>query len=323
MVDLRWACILVLLASTAFAEAPKKHKVVADRVVAVVNDGVILASEVELRLATLRNQAASITDETERERRIQKLARQLLDSMIDDELVVQAALEARLTVEEKEIDDAIEFLKTEHKLDDEQLKEAMRVQGMSRATLKNDILRQRAVAHLVAPKVQITDDDIRGRYDEMQRRSNTVTAVNLSQIVIQLPEHPTEQQLRDAKDRAGWVLERIKAGEPFATVATEVTDDATTKATGGMLGWFQPGTVVPEWEQVVFGMERGDVRGPVPGDRGLYLFFANDVKRTPIKPLAEMKDTISNELRRKALGKLTQTWIEELRKKAYIDIKLK
>jgi parvulin-like peptidyl-prolyl isomerase len=271
----------------------------------------------------LRADAAKIADPNERERRLAKLATQMLDEMINDELVVQAARDAKITVEAAELQEAVDYIKKQNKLDDAQLAEAMQAQGMTTATLRNDLMRQRAINTLVSPKVSVTDEDIRARYDELQRRSNSITAVSLSQIVFELPEHATEQQLAAARTKAQAALDRIKAGEPFAQVATAVSEDASTRPTGGMLGWLEPGTLSAEWEPVVFGMDKGEVRGPISGGKGLYLLFANEIKRTQVKPYAEMKDQLAQELRRRALGKLTQTWMEELRKKAYIDIKLK
>src|SRR5687767_14125016 len=124
----------------------------------------------------------------------------------------------------------------------------------------------------------------------MQKRSESVKAVGISQILIAVPERPTEPQLADAKRRAIDAIQRVKTGEAFAKVATEVSDDASTKATGGMLGWLEPSTLDPAWESVVFGMDKGEVRGPIPGAKGIYVLYANEVKRTELEPYAKMKE---------------------------------
>ena len=62
--------------------------------------------------------------------------------------------------------------------------------------------------------------------------------------------------------------------------------------------------------------------GPIPGPQGLHVFQVTDVQTSALKPFEQMKEQISRELRRRDMDKLTQAWIEELRKKAYIDIKL-
>jgi peptidyl-prolyl cis-trans isomerase SurA len=247
--------------------------------------------------------------------------------MVSEDLIVQAAESAKIEVDSSEVQAALDEIKEQNKLDDAQLQQALAAQGYTMSGYKSDLRRQlmrlRAINQLVAPKVQVTDEDVRARYDQLQRRSEAVSAVRLSHIRFDLPEHPTEQQLSEAKAKAAKAVERVKAGEEFAKVAAEMSDDDSTKNSGGELGWFQRGSVAnPEWEQIVFSMEKGDVRGPVPGPQGLHVFYVSDVQSTNLKPFAEMKEQINRDLRRRELDKQTQTWVEELRKKAYIDIKL-
>jgi parvulin-like peptidyl-prolyl isomerase len=179
------------------------------------------------------------------------------------------------------------------------------------------------VNQLVAPKVNVTDEDVRARYDQMTRRTESVQAVKLAHMLFKLPEHATEQQIADAKEKASKAIARVKDGEDFAKVAATESDDDSTKATGGELGWFQRGSMAnPEWEPIVFAMEKGDVRGPVTGPQGFHVFQVTEIKRSDLKPFPEMKDQLQRELRRREMDKQTQVWVEELRKKAYIDIKL-
>lgn len=323
-----------LATGTAAAQAPTPKttspnagkKVIYERVVAVINDSIILRSELDARMIPLLQDVQSISDPKERERRIEKLRVQALDDMVNEELIVQAAEAAKIDVEASEIQAAIDEIKSTNNLTDQQLTEALAAQHYTMANYKQDLRRQimrlRAVNQLVAPKVNVTDEDIRARYDQMQRRSDAVSAVKLSHMLFKLPERPTEQQLAEAKDRAAKAMQRVNAGEDFAKVAGEVTDDVGTKATGGELGYFQRGSINPEWEPIVFAMEKGDVRGPVSGPQGLHVFQVTEVQKSNLKPYAEMKEQLSRELRRKEMDKQTQTWIEELRKKAYIDIKL-
>ena len=348
--------MLLLFLAVGVTHAGKR---VVERVVAVVDGNIILASELEQQLAPLRAQAEQLSDPKERERRIAKLHNQVLDEMINEELIVQTAEAAKITVEADEIRAAIDDIKQQNKLDDAALAEALASQGMTIESYKKVIgrtlLRHRAVSQLVAPKVSITDEDTRARYDQMQRRSESVIAVAVGHILFALPEHPTEQQLAEAKakEQGLWHdpsaepryserleldlstvvpslagpkrpqdrVEVTKAGESFATLVAELSDDAGTKTTGGGLGWFERGTANPEWEAVVFAMEKGDVRGPVKSAQGIHVLLAMDVKRAQSKPYAEMKDGIALELKRRAIEKATQTWLEDLRKKAHIEVK--
>lgn len=305
----------------------KGKKLKVEQVVAVINDAIILNSELDARRLPVLSEAQQITDPKERERRIAKLTSQVLDDMVNEELIVQAAEAAKVEVESSEVQAAFDEVKQTNNLDDAALASALAAQGYTMANYKQELRRQllrfRAINQLVSPKVQITDEDVRARYDQMARRTEQVQAVKLSHLLFKLPEHATEQQIADAKAKASNAITRIKAGEDFAKVAATESDDDGTKATGGELGWFQRGSMAnPEWEPIVFAMEKGDVRGPVTGPQGFHVFLVTEVKRSDLKPFAEMKEQLSRELRRREMDKQTQTWLEELRKKAYIDIKL-
>ena len=294
--------------------------------VAVINDAIILESELGARLTPIMADAQSITDPKERSRRIQKLTTQMLDEMINEELIVQAAEEAKIEVEGSEVAAALEEIKKQNDLDEAGLQKALAEQGYTLASYKQDLRRQllrlRAVNQLVRPRVNITDEDVRARYDQMTRRSEAVSAVRLSHILIKVSDKPTEQQISAAKAKASAAITRVKGGEAFDKVAQAVSEDTATAANGGELGWFERGSLTAEWEPIVFAMEKGDVRGPISGPTGLHVFHVSDIKRTDIKAFEQLKDQIKNELSRKEMDKQTQQWLEELRKKAYIDLKL-
>jgi peptidyl-prolyl cis-trans isomerase SurA len=301
-------------------------KIVFERVVAVINDAIILRSELEARMVPVIGEAQQIQDPKERERRIEKLRGQVLDEMVNEELIVQAAENAKIDVESSEVQAALDEIKSTNNLDDAALQQVLAAQGYTMSNYKQDLRRQllrlRAVNQLVAPKVQITDEDVRARYDQMQRRSDAVSAVQLSHILFKLPQNATEQQVAEAKEHAAKAISRVKAGEDFAAVAKEMSEDTGTKDSGGQLGWFERGSINPDWEAIVFSMDKGDVRGPVTGPQGLHVFLVSEVKKSSLKKFDEMKEQLTRELRRREMDKQTQTWLEELRKKAYIDIKL-
>ncbi len=329
----RKVAFMLLVASGGFAQADTKpasrnagQKISLERVVAIVNDSIILQSELDARLTPMIAQAQSITDEGERKRRLAKLASQILDEMVNEELIVQAAVTAKIEVETSEVQAALDEIKQQNNLDDAGLAQALSAQGYTlqnyKADLRRQLMRLRAVNTIVQPKIQVTDEDIKARFDQMQRRSEAVSAVRLSDILIKLPDHATEQQINEGKAKAGKAVERVKGGEDFVAVAKDMSDDTSTKDTGGELGWFERGSINPDWEQVVFSMEKGDTRGPVSGPQGQYVFQVTDVKKSELKPFAEMKEQLTRELKRRELDKQTETWVAELRKKAYIDIKL-
>lgn len=310
------------------AKAPNKPRrvYVVDRVVAVVNDSVILDSELTIRMAPYEADVEAIEDAKERARRLDKLRDQVLDELVNEELIFQAANEARIEVEEKELDAAIKDIRDQNKLDEAAFQQALVAQGYSYAAYRQDIRRQltrvKAMNQLVAPKINVTDDEVRARYDQMVRRSESVSAVRLSHIQFMLPERPTETEVSAAKAKAVAAITRVKGGEAFAEVAMAVSEDTATKAGGGELGWIERGSLDPQWESVVFAMEKDEVRGPVSGPTGLHVFFVSEIKRNDMKAFDDLKEQLRGELRQREMAKQTATWIEDLRKKAFVDVKL-
>src|SRR5258708_27224793 len=184
---MRWCALLVLVVATHGAladDAKDKDKprspnagkrVVVDRVVAIVNNAIILKSELRARMVPLLQSIAEITDDKERKRRLDKVTSQTLDDMVNEELIVQAAEAAHIDVDSSEIQAARDEIKQKNNLDDAGLAQALAAQGFTLGNYKHDLRRQllrlRAVNTIVLPKIQITDDDVRARYDQIARRS--------------------------------------------------------------------------------------------------------------------------------------------------------
>jgi parvulin-like peptidyl-prolyl isomerase len=335
---MRTAIVASALGAFLFAAAPVEaqpddkpapsstSRLLVDRVVAVVNEAVILHSELMRRVVPLSAELSSISDVRERKRRQDKLSEQVLDDMISEELIVQAATESKLDVSAKEVEAALDDIKKQNKLDETQFKEALRMQGYTMSGYRRDVRRQllrfRAVNMLVRPRVQVSDDEVKARYDETSRRSAAVKRVHLRHVLLALPKDPTSAQVAEAKQRATEVLERARKGEDFATLARRYSDDEATKAAGGDLGWIDRNTLATEWEVIVFSMNKGETRGPINGPRGLHVFHVEELEKNDQQPFDKVKEQIRSELFRREMERQSRQWIAELRKKAHVQKKL-
>ncbi|MEM9491101.1 MAG: peptidylprolyl isomerase [Myxococcota bacterium] len=301
-------------------------RIVIDRVAAVVNNEVILESDLRVNTLPLIADLQNIADASERKRREKNLVGQVLEQMIEEELIVQAARGAKLRIDKQEVDAAMDEIRKQNNLDDQAFEQALAMQGFTKASYRRNVerqlLRMRTLNMMVRPRVTITDEDVRARYDERNRRSGAVSSVYLRQILVGLPPQPSDEQVAKAKAEAAELIERVKNGESFTDLAKAHSDDQATQATGGDLGWIERGSLASEWEAVVFAMDKGDVRGPISGPGGLRVFYVEDVKKSQVKSFDELKEQLRNELTRREMEKQTETWVKELRKKAYIKRKL-
>ncbi len=294
-----------------------KPRVLVERVAAVVNDVVVLDSEVAQRATTMGE---------EDPQKSKSSVRQVLDQLVDEELILGAAAEAKLEVSDDEVQKALDEVKRQNHLTDKQLETALSQQGYTireyKRDLKKQILRLRAVNVLVRPRVQVSDEDVKSRYEKLSGQSSTVTEVHIRHVLLGLSEKPSSDEMEGARRRAGEIVSRVRAGEEFGDLAKALSDDSTTKGSGGDLGWYKRGELPTEWEEILFAMSEGEVRGPIRGPRGLHVFQVIENKKETVRPFAEVKDQLKEQIFRDEMEKQTKVWLQELRKRAHIEIKI-
>jgi peptidyl-prolyl cis-trans isomerase SurA len=295
-----------------------------EKVAAVVGDNIILASEVEEKAAPLLTEANRITDPAKRTARATELRREVLDRLIDDELILQQAADLKLTISPEQVDQSIEEIKRQNNITDEQLREALRGQGMTmasyRSDLKKQLLRYRVLNISVGSRVTISDDEVKTYYDRHMKTGGNVQ-VRASHIFVAIPDGADAAVVKEKQDHAQKLLERAQGGEDFAKLAKQFSDDAATRAEGGDLGSFGKDMLPKAIEELVFNMKVGEVRGPVRADRGFHVIKLVERKEKGAKPLSEVQDDIRIQLRQKEMEKQTKTYLAELRKKALVDIR--
>jgi peptidyl-prolyl cis-trans isomerase SurA len=317
------AAIFLALLALAGAPGVARGRVV-ERVAAVVGDQLVLASEVEDRVGPLLADVNRINDPDKRAARAAALRREVLERLIDDELILQQAAELKLTISSEQVDASIEEIKKQNSLNDEQLREALRSQGMTMAAYRSDLRRQllrfRVLNIAVGSRVNVSDDEVRAYYDRHMKDGSNVQ-VRASHVFVAIPEGADAATAAEKQAQAQKILERAQAGEDFAKLAREASDDAATRADGGDLGYFGKDMLPKAIEELVFAMKVGEVRGPIRVDRGFHVIKLVDRKVKDPKPFDEVKEDIRMQLRQKDMERQTKIYLGELRKKTLVDIR--
>ena len=300
------------------------HARVVEKIVALVGDDIVLQSEVEDRAAPLMAEIAAIANPTEREARTNAIRREVLERLIDDQLLAQQATELKLTVGNDEIDRAIEQIKRDYSLTDEQLKDELRKQGLSMATYrqntKKEILKYRVINIAVGSKINVGDSEVQSYYDRHMKSANV--QMRASHIFIAIPEGADNATVVEREKLARSLLARAQQGEDFAKLAREYSEDAGTRAEGGDLGFIGRDILPKPIEELVFSMHVGDIRGPVRADRGYHVIKLVDKRIKDAKPLAEVQDDIRIRLRQREMERQTKIYLGDLRKKILVDVRL-
>jgi peptidyl-prolyl cis-trans isomerase SurA len=312
------------LCLAAFVGPSAAHARVVEKIAALVGDDLILQSEVEDRAAPLLADVANIANPAEREARTNAIRREVLERLIDDQLLAQQATELKLTVSNDEIDRAVEQIKKDYGLDDAQLKDELRKQGMTmpvyRMNTKREILKYRVLNIAVGSKINVGDSEVQSYYDRHMKSANI--QVRASHIFIAIPEDADNATLLDREKLAKSLLARVQSGEDFAKLAREYSQDAGTRAEGGDLGFIGRDILPKPLEELVFSMNVGEVKGPVRADRGFHIIKLVDKRAKDAKPFADVQDEIRVRLRQREMERQTKIYLGELRKKVLVDVRL-
>jgi peptidyl-prolyl cis-trans isomerase SurA len=255
----RRACAALLLALCA-AQVPAAPALRGgDHIAVVVNQELVTAGEVEQRLARIRENAARSNTRLPPE---SELRQQVLDALIEERVLVTYARDSGVRIDEPEVDRAVQSVAAQNQLTLSQLKERLRREGMDyarfRANLRDQMLVERVREREVQGRIRITDAELDAFVDKQRGAAASEGEYNLAQILVPVPEDASPAVLEVRKARAEAALERVKAGEDFALVAKQVSEDAN-RQNGGEIG-LKPASRLPDvFVEAVRNLKPGEV----------------------------------------------------------------
>lgn len=231
------ACVLsaTLVCSVAQAQSTGANLRPGDHIAAVVNQDVVAASEVALRTERLREEARRRGETPD----IEALRKQALEAMIEDRVIVTHARESGTRVDEPELDRVVANVATQNKLTMEQLRERLRAEGLDyrrfRENLRDQMMTERVREREVQGRISITDGEIDKFLEQRRQQAGGADQLNIAQILVAVPEGAADALVAERRAKAEAALVRVKAGEDFAKVAREVSEDGN-KQRGGEIG---------------------------------------------------------------------------------------
>jgi peptidyl-prolyl cis-trans isomerase SurA len=248
-----------------------------DRIVAVVNDGVILQSQLEETMGTVAHQIAASGGKLPPRDVLEK---QVLQRLILNELLVQKANENGVRVPDAQVDAAVANIAQQNKMTVPQMQAAMQQQGVDYASFR-DQLRDQLLVRSVQQQVmqsssQVSDAEIDNLIASPAFKQGEA---HLSRILIGLPEGADSTQIAAAKAKADQIESDLKAGKSFAALAVS-NSTAPEALDGGDLGWRRIDELPPAVQQVVNSLQPGAYTEPLRDASG-FTILKLEGKRTP------------------------------------------
>jgi peptidyl-prolyl cis-trans isomerase SurA len=279
-----WVALAVTLLAAASAPAGAETKPLSthgrelERVVAVVNDGVVLESELDDQTraisARLLEQKIALPDP-------QVMRAQVLDRLVLDEIQAQRADHAGIKVSDEQVNAALADIAKRQNLTLEQLPDKLASEGMDyggyRAELKREIARQVLRQRDVIERISITPHELDQYLDHQKKTANSLNEYNVSHILIAVAQDATPNQLADAAKRAHDIVVRARAGEDFGKLALTYSQSETALE-GGLLGW-RKGTELPTFlADTIARMQSGEVSDVMQTSSGFHIVRLNDTR---------------------------------------------
>jgi len=268
---------------------------VIDEVVAVVNGEIITRSEVQARFQMLVQALRSQTDGENFETQVETLRKELLERMITELLLLQKARQLKLDVREQ-VRQTIENIKSQNGFEsDEELRFALRREGLDYnqwvKQMEEDLLRQAVLFNEVDRRIAIDDSDVVNEYKAHPQDFTEPEEVRLSGIFLSL--EGTSPEVLETK--MAEISGKLEAGEDFASLA-EAYSDGPVRENRGDLGTFKKGDLDPVLEEVVRGLQPGQISGWLKTKNGWYRLRLESRKESALKPFEDVKREIEQRL---------------------------
>lgn len=310
------AILISALPSLSSAEAINK-------IAALVNDEVITTFAVEKERNALIKEAEKQTPlDDQAKAQIRETA---LNRLIDKKLVEQKIRELDIRISEEEIRQAIEDVKKQNKLSQEALIAALASQGLSfdqyKIQIREQLERLRLVSQEVRAKIQVGEREMREYYAANKIKFGAEENFRARSIFFKLDSTMPSNQVKQVMTLAMTVLHDAKSGKDFAELARQYSDDPAAKKTGGDLGNFKKGDILPEFEEHLSKMRPGEVSDLIYTPVGLHIVKLEERSPGKARPFEEVKAEIEDILYRKKSEDRFSQWVADLRKGAAIEIK--
>jgi peptidyl-prolyl cis-trans isomerase SurA len=249
-----------------------------DKIVATVNNDVITEHELNFRMGLVKEQLKKSPQGLPGD---DVLSSQVLDRMIEQTLVKQAAERGGVVITDLDVRQAVESIARQNKVTVDQLKNSLAQDGIDykkfEADLRNQVMVSRAQQRLVGSSIKLSEAEIEHWVSQNNHRVESQRQYLFGHILVALPKDPSPEQVAAATKRAEEALAKLKANSDFRKVALTYSDssDILEKAD---LGWRYVHELPTLLSDKAPGLNKGDIRGPVRDASGLHIVKLLDLK---------------------------------------------
>jgi parvulin-like peptidyl-prolyl isomerase len=313
------ALITILVAGVTTAASATQ---IIEAIVVRVGDRMVTRTQYQKRLRDGYTEIEQTAPPAEVSARKEAYRKNLVNDLIAELLIKDRADRLGLSVSGDELKDAIQRLKQQYGLTtDQQFNESLQKSGLNRAEmearLRETILMNKVFARELRGREELTDKELRERYDREKERYRLPERAHLREVIILKPDNPTA--LEQARQRAQHVAEQARTATDFALLA-KTTSESPTKEKGGDLGEIARGELLPELDKAVFNSVSGTVLGPIEAKSAWHIVKVEQRLPSQVPAFESIKEKLRKDASEDTWQRDYKAYIERLRKDAFIQI---
>ncbi|ECP0745685.1 peptidylprolyl isomerase SurA [Salmonella enterica] len=271
-----WKTLLLgiaMIANTSFA-APQ----VVDKVAAVVNNGVVLESDVDGLMQSVKLNAGQAGQQLPDDA---TLRHQILERLIMDQIILQMGQKMGVKITDEQLDQAIANIAKQNNMTMDQMRSRLAYDGLNYSTYRNQIRKEMIISEVrnneVRRRITVLPQEVDALAKQMGTQNDASTELNLSHILIALPENPTSEQVNDAQRQAESIVEEARNGADFGKLAITYSADQQALK-GGQMGWGRIQELPGIFAQALSTAKKGDIVGPIRSGVGFHILKVNDLR---------------------------------------------
>ncbi|MBI5644106.1 MAG: SurA N-terminal domain-containing protein [Deltaproteobacteria bacterium] len=306
----------VIAAALLLSPAPSGAEVI-DKIVAIINDSIITQSELNAATAMAIDKLGSADKKDPK--KVADIKGKMLDGLIEQKLVKQASDKAGIDISEREIDNAVEDIKKQNNISQDNLLVALAQSGLTykeyREQLKEQIRQVKYVNKEIRSKINVLPEDIEAYYRQHQDEFWGQASYRINMIFLPGSDKDV------LKLRLKAVEEGLRKGEDFKELAGAYSEGYGA-ASGGDMGYLKSGEIDEVIEAAAKKLKINGISGPVTTPEGVYFVQLVDLKAAAPKSLEEVKNQIHEKLFKKIMDERFNFWLGEVKKYSHIEIRL-
>jgi peptidyl-prolyl cis-trans isomerase D len=169
----------------------------------------------------------------------------------------------------------------------------------------------------LAKTVPVDEQGLKDYYETHKATYSSPEERSANHILVHVEKNAKPEEVEAARKKAEGYLNEAKAGKSFEDLATEKSDDVGSKAEGGKTGLFKRGVMEPEFDEAVFSMQPGELRGPIRTKFGWHVIRLNEIKMEEVKTFDEARADVEAAVRKEAAEKIYFEKADQLSNLAY------